>query len=133
MRRIAQIVFPPCVRTYPKSTSAEFFVPARTKIAVKLSVVQHAPERECSYFFGELCRIIDRPRGHGEYREILPPPLESKWMIVASHTKENHHHTLIVKKGPPPPNEPLQLCRGAQQYRAQGHGEHFDTMEFFIA
>ena len=36
MRRFAQIVFPPWVRTYPKSTSAEFFVPARTLIAVKL-------------------------------------------------------------------------------------------------
>ena len=36
MRRFAQIVFPPWVRTYPKSTSAKFFVPARTKIAVKL-------------------------------------------------------------------------------------------------
>jgi hypothetical protein len=34
MRRFAQIVFPPWVRTYPKSTSAEFFVPAQTKIAI---------------------------------------------------------------------------------------------------
>jgi len=35
MRQFAQIVFPPWVRTYPKSTSAEFFVPARTLIAIK--------------------------------------------------------------------------------------------------
>jgi len=36
MRRFTQILFPPWVRTYPKSTSAEFFVLARTLKAVKL-------------------------------------------------------------------------------------------------
>jgi len=51
------------------------------------------------------------------------PSLESKWMIVASPSKENRHHEYIVKKGPPPPKEPLQLRRGAQQYRGRGHGE----------
>ena len=66
-------------------------------------------------------------------RGSQPPPLESKWMIVASPSKENRHRAFIVKKGPPPPNEPIQLRRGAQQYRARGHGEYFDTMEFFIA
>jgi len=54
-------------------------------------------------------------------------------MIVASPSKENRHRAFIVKKGPPPPNEPLQLRRGAQQYRTRGHGEYFDMMEFFIA
>jgi hypothetical protein len=32
MRRFTQIVFPPWVRTYPESTSAEFFVPDGTLI-----------------------------------------------------------------------------------------------------
>ena len=53
---------------------------------------------------------------------IQPPPLESKWMIVASPSKENRHRAFIVKKGPPPPHEPIQLRRGAQQNRARGHG-----------
>jgi len=66
-------------------------------------------------------------------REIQPPPLASKRMIVASPSKENHHRVFIVKKGPPPANEPLQLRRGARQYRARGHGEYFGTIRFFVA
>jgi hypothetical protein len=34
-------------------------------------------------------------------REIQPPPLESKQMIVASPTKENRLRAFILKKGPP--------------------------------
>jgi len=36
MRRFAQIVFPPWVRTTQKVQAPSFFVPAQTKIAVKL-------------------------------------------------------------------------------------------------
>ena len=35
-------------------------------------------------------------------KAFQPPPLESKWMIVASPSKENRHRAFIVKKGPPP-------------------------------
>jgi len=66
-------------------------------------------------------------------REIQPPPLESKQMIVASPTKENRLRAFILKKGPPPPNELLQLRRGARHYRARGRGEYFDTMGFLVA
>ncbi len=41
MRQFTQIGFPPWVRTYSKSTSVEFFDPARTKIAVKLLTYAH--------------------------------------------------------------------------------------------
>jgi hypothetical protein len=66
-------------------------------------------------------------------RETKPLPLEFKWVIVASPSKENRLRAFIVKKGPPPPNELLQLRRGARQYRARGRGEYFDTMGFFVA
>ncbi len=66
-------------------------------------------------------------------REIQPPPLESKQMIVASPTKENRLCAFILKKGPPPPNELLQLRRGTRQYCARGRGEYFDTMGFLVA
>ena len=36
MRQFAQIVFPPWVHTYPKSTIPDVLVPTQTKIAIKL-------------------------------------------------------------------------------------------------
>ena len=54
--------------------------------------------RDMTLFFHNTQVVVEIPddtlvffpaRGHGEYREILPPPLESKWMIVASPSKGN--------------------------------------------
>ena len=66
-------------------------------------------------------------------RDTKPLPLEFKWMIVASLSKENRLRAFIVKKGPPPPNELLQLRRGARQYRARGRGDYFGSIGFFVA
>jgi len=66
-------------------------------------------------------------------RETKPLPLEFKWMIVASPSKENRLRAFIVKKGPPPPNYLLQLRRGARQYRTRGRGEYFGMIGFFVA
>jgi hypothetical protein len=95
-------------------------------IPIMLILNPPTPQKNCHSAFKNI-------QTKNREREIQPPPLESNWMIVASPSKANCHCTFIVKKGPPPPNEPLQLHGGAQQYRTWGHGEYFDTMEFFIA
>jgi hypothetical protein len=62
MRRFTQIVFPPWVRTYPKSTSAEFFVPARTLIAIKLLNKEMDGLKQ-------VCRIVQH-RGQYQFLEV---------------------------------------------------------------
>ena len=52
-------------------------------------------------------------------REIQPPPLESKWMIVASPSQENRHRAFIVKKGPPHQMNPYN-CAAALNSIARG-------------
>jgi len=62
MRRFAQIEFPPWVRTYPKSTSAKFFVPTRTLIAVKLLYKEMDGLKQ-------VCRIVQH-RGQYQFQEV---------------------------------------------------------------
>jgi len=66
-------------------------------------------------------------------RETKPLPLEFKWVIVASPSKENPLLRVHREEGTPPPNELLQLRRGARQYCARGRGEYFDTIGFFVS
>ena len=61
---------------------------------------------------------------------IQPPPLESKWMSVASPSKENRHRAFIVKKGPPPPNSRRSTVSRAGSWRVFRYDGIFYSMIF---
>ena len=82
MRRFAQMVFPPWVRTYPKSTSARVFVPAQTKIAVKLlniNKIRHRKTRKMlnftSFWPTQACTVPEPSCNPGEWQEA-----QKTWM-----------------------------------------------------
>jgi hypothetical protein len=52
-------------------------------------------------------------------RKIQPLPLEFKWMIVVSPSKENRHRAFIEKKGPPPEFNPYN-CAATLDHIARG-------------
>ena len=60
-----------------------------------------------------------------------PPPLESKWMIVASPSKENRHRAFIVKKGPPHQINPYN-CAAALNSIARGVMESISIQWNFL-
>jgi len=64
-------------------------------------------------------------------RETKPLPLEFKWVIVASPSKENRLRAFIVKKGPPHQMNSYNCTVALDS--ARGCGEYFDTIGFFVS